>query len=66
MVTILMMSAKMATLGHLNIKVFSYKGYDVIFLWCHQKIDQKNHFFEGRSWFKFRNLGLALSMVLKF
>ena len=32
MVTILMMSAKMATLGLLKIKVFLNKGYDVIFL----------------------------------
>ena len=30
MVTILMMSAKMATLGFLKIKVFWNKGYDVI------------------------------------
>ena len=29
MVTILMMSAKMATLGVLKIKVFRNKGYDV-------------------------------------
>ena len=30
--------------------------------------DQKNHFFEGRSWFKlrFNNLGLALTMALEF
>ena len=30
MVTFLMMSAKMATLGFLKIKVFQIKGYDVI------------------------------------
>ena len=30
MVTILMMSAKLATLGLLKIKVFRKKGYDVI------------------------------------
>ena len=30
MVTILMMSTKMATLGLLKIKVFRNKGYDVI------------------------------------
>ena len=30
MVTILMMSAKMATLGLLKIKVFLNKGYDVV------------------------------------
>ena len=28
--------------------------------------DQKNQFFEGLSWFKFSNMGLALSMTLKF
>ena len=27
--------------------------------------DQKNHFFEGWSLFKFNNLGLALGMTLK-
>ena len=30
MVTILMMSAKMATLGPVKIKVFRNKGYDII------------------------------------
>ena len=28
--------------------------------------DHKNQFFEGCSWFKFNNLGLALDMALKF
>ena len=28
--------------------------------------DQKNHFFERWSWFKFNNLGLALGTNLKF
>ena len=28
--------------------------------------DQKNHFFEEWSWFKFNNLGLALGMAFKF
>ena len=28
--------------------------------------DQKNHFFEGWSWFKFNDLELALGMALKF
>ena len=28
--------------------------------------DQKNRFFEGWSWFKFNNLGLALGVNLKF
>ena len=30
------------------------------------RFDQKNLFFEGYSWFKFNNLGLALGMALKF
>ena len=28
--------------------------------------DQKNTFFEGRSWFKFNDLVLALSLAFKF
>ena len=31
-----------------------------------ERFDQKNDFFEGWSWFKFNNLGLALGMALKF
>ena len=31
-----------------------------------QGFDQKNHFFQGWTWFKFNNLGLALGMTLKF
>ena len=34
MVTILMMSAKMATLGLLKIKVFWNQGYDIIIYVC--------------------------------
>ena len=30
------------------------------------KFDQKQNSFDGCSWFKFNNLGLALGMVLKF
>ena len=29
-------------------------------------ITRKNNFFEGCSWFKFNNLGLAPGMALKF
>ena len=32
MVTILMMSAKLATPGRLKINIFQYKGYDVMIL----------------------------------
>ena len=31
-----------------------------------QGFDQKNHFFQGRSWFKFNNLGLVLGIASKF
>ena len=31
-----------------------------------ERFDRKNLFFEGWSWFKFDNLGLALVMALKF
>ena len=31
-----------------------------------QGFDQKNHFFEAWSWFKFNNLGLTLVTALKF
>ena len=31
-----------------------------------QGFDQKNHFFENWSWFKFSNMGLALGMTLAF
>ena len=30
------------------------------------EFDQKNTFFEGWSWFKFNNLGLALGIALEF
>ena len=104
MVIILMISAKMANLGLLKLKLFWNKGYDIIvsvydatknFLSCDSnyfvdvvmrpKLDnssifkrkvivtstlqgfaQKNDFFEGWSWFKFNNLGLALGMALRF
>ena len=39
---------------------------DVIIALILRRFDQKNLFFEGCSWFKFNNLGLALGMVLKF
>ena len=31
-----------------------------------QGFDLKNRFFEGWSWFKFNNFGLALGIALKF
>ena len=100
MVTILMISAKMAALGLLKIKVSAIKFmnfvYDAInkifssdsillqmwscdqnlltlaFLWekllqpqfC-KDLTSKTNFFEGWSWFKFTNLGLAQGIALK-
>ena len=104
MVTILMMSAKLATPGPFKIRTFQNKGYGVMILdyyvtnniisrdssyfvdaimWQKfgnssisrgeviitsilQGFDQKNHFFEGWSWFKFNNLAMVLGMTLKF
>ena len=106
MVAVLMMSAKLATLGLLKMKVFWSIGYDtiafvhgltnkilscdsnyivdvvmwqgdqslitssfmseVIITWILWGFDKKKQFFEGCSWFKFNNLGLALLMTLKF
>ena len=72
MIAILIMLAKVATLGLLKIKVFSNKGYDVI-IFVHyitttilKGFDQKKTFFEGCTWFKFNNLGVALGIALKF
>ena len=103
MVTILMISAKMATLGLLKIRIFWNKGYDIIISWRHPQIFitwfkfyyrcghvtkvwqlyhfyeksyhnldfiriwlEKPFFFEGWSWFKFNNFGLALDTNLEF
>ena len=33
---------------------------------CYNDLTRKTAFFEGRSWFKFNNLGLALGTNLKF
>ena len=50
--------------------IYDYTIYDqyyiVIITSILQGLDQKNHFYEGWSWFKFSNLGLALSMALIF
>ena len=39
---------------------------EVIIISILSGFDQKTHFFEGWSWFKFNSLGLALGMGLKF
>ena len=81
MVTILIMSAKSATLGFHKMKALQIKGYDVI-ISVHEVTNKilSQHLFEksynnlnfirilpkGQSWFGFNNLGLALGMVLEF
>ena len=65
-----MMSAKMATLGLLNIKVFWNKGYDVIVY----VLDVKNQILLRDSncivdvviWKKFGNLGIYMRMYHNF
>ena len=79
MVKILMMSAKMATPALLKIKVFWNKGYYVIYyvydvtnkILSHDSnyildVVKLYSAFEGWSWFKFNDLGLALGTNLKF
>ena len=106
MVAIFKMSAKLATLGLLKIKVFSNKGYGVIIfihgvsnkilsgnsnyivdvvMWpkfgnsnismrefimtkqqFYKDLTRKKKICEGRTWFKFNNLGLEPGMSLKF
>ena len=105
MVTVLMMSAKLASPGLLKLKIFQNERYGVIILDCGvtNKIlsrdssyivdvimwpkfgkfsismrgyhnlnfiriwpEKTGFFFEGLSWFKFSNFGLALGMTLEF
>ena len=79
MVAVLMMPAKMATLGLRKIKATWNKDYDVIihsktlptnffqiFQFFYFHLTRKITFFEGWSWFKFNNLRLVLGMTLKF
>ena len=62
-----MMSAKMATLDLLKIKLFLYKVYDAI-IPVHDVIIKilSCDFHMTWSWFKFNNLRLALGTNLKF
>ena len=46
--------------------VTSISMREVIIISILSGFDQKTHFFEGRSWFNFNSLGLALCMSLKF
>ena len=67
MVTILMMSAKMATLGLLKIKVFWNKGYDVITSVCDvtNKIlsRESNYIADVVMWPKFGNFSISMREV---
>ena len=68
MVTILMMSAKMATLGLLKIKIFWYKGYDVIiFVYdVTNKILSRysNYIIDVAMWQKFGNFSISMRKVI--
>ena len=68
MITIFMMSAKMATLGLLKIKVFWNKGYDVI-IYVHD-VTKKNWWRDSDyiedvvMWLKFGNSGISMREVI--
>ena len=64
MVTILMMSPKMATLGLLKIKVFQNKGYDVIMV-IHDVTSKilshkSSHIVDVVMWSKFGNSSISI------
>ena len=68
MVTILMMSAKMATLGLLKIKVFWNKGYDVI-ISVHDVTNKilsrdSNYIVDVAMWPKFGNSSISMREVI--
>ena len=68
MVTILMMSAKMATLGLLKIKVFWNKGYDVI-ISVHDVTNKillrdSNYIVDVVMWPKFGNSSISMREVI--
>ena len=68
MVAILMMSAKMATLGLLKIKVFWNKGYDVI-ISVHDVTNKilsrdSNYIIDVVMWPKFGNSSISIREVI--
>ena len=68
MVTILMMSAKMATPGLLKITVFWNKGYDVI-ISVHDVTNKilsrdSNYIIDVVIWPKFRNCSISMIKVI--
>ena len=68
MITILMMSAKMATLGLLEIMVFWKKGYDVII--CVHDVTNKmlsrdlNYIVDLVMWPKFGNTSISMREMI--
>ena len=76
MVTILMMSAKLATPGYLKINIFQYKGYDVIIIEYDvtDKILSRdsNYIVDLVLWSKFGNSNISIraaiitSILLRF
>ena len=68
MVTILMMSAKMATPGLLKIRVFWNKGYDVI-ISVHDVTNKilsrdSNYIIDAVMWPKFGNCSISMRKVI--
>ena len=68
MVTILLMSAKMATLGLLKIRVFLNKGYDVI-ISVHDITNKfllrdSNYIIDVVMWPKFGNCSISMRKVI--
>ena len=68
MVTILIMSAKMATLGLLKIKVFRNKGYDVItsaYDFINKNLSRHSNFIVDLAmWPKFGNFRTSMREVI--
>ena len=69
MITILMISAKMPTLGLLKIKVFWNKDYDVI-IYVHDVTSKilsrdSNHIVDVVMWPKFDNYSISMREVIK-
>ena len=68
MVPILVMSAKLATLGFLKLKVFWNKGYDVI-ISIHGSTNKillrdSNYILDVVMWPKFRNSSISMREVI--
>ena len=68
MVTILLMSAKMATLGLLKIRVFLNKGYDVIIsvhgITNKFLLRDSNYIIDVVMWPKFGNCSISMRKVI--